>query len=94
MMHSVAENEKIKDLSTAAKSIKHKRIENAVEEILDALGLDLSNDSLRETPTRVAKMYLNEIFGGLNEDISSVLKSFSVVSFPSQNSWKIRFVLT
>ena len=26
------------------------------------LGLDLSNDSLRETPTRVAKMYLNEIF--------------------------------
>ena len=63
MMHSVAANEKIKDLSTAAKSIKHKRIENAVEEILDALGLDLSNDSLRETPTRVAKMYLNEIFG-------------------------------
>mgnify|MGYP003311849802 CR=1 FL=1 len=61
---------------SAAKSIKQKRIENAVEEILDALGLDLSNDSLRETPTRVAKMYLNEIFGGLNEDISSVLKSF------------------
>ena len=56
MMHSAAANEKIKDLSTAAKSIKHKRIENAVEEILDALGLDLSNDSLRETPTRVAKM--------------------------------------
>ena len=76
MMHSAAANEKIKDLSTAAKSIKHKRIENAVEEILDALGLDLSNDSLRETPTRVAKMYLNEIFGGLNEDISFVLKSF------------------
>ena len=76
MMHSAAANEKIKDLSTAAKSIKHKRIENAVEEILDALGLDLSNDSLRETPTRVAKMYLNEIFGGLNEDISSLLKSF------------------
>ena len=76
MKHSVAANEKVKDLSSAAKSIKHKRIENAVEEILDALGLDLSNDSLRETPTRVAKMYLNEIFGGLNEDISSVLKSF------------------
>ena len=55
IMHSVAANKKIKDLSTAAKSIKHKRIENAVEEILDALGLDLSNDSLRETPTRVAK---------------------------------------
>ena len=42
MMHSVAVNEKIEELSTAAKSIKHKRIENAVEEILDALGLDLA----------------------------------------------------
>ena len=56
MMHSVAAKEKVKGLSSAAKSIKHKRIENAVEEILDALGLDLNNDSLRETPTRVAKM--------------------------------------
>ena len=73
MMHSVAANEKVKDLSSATKSIKHKRIENAVEEILDALGLDLSNDSLSETPTRVAKMYLNEIFGGLNEDILSLI---------------------
>ena len=64
MMHSVAANEKIKDLSTAAKSIKHKRIENAVEENLDALGLDLSNDSLRETPTRVDFMCMfNMRFG-------------------------------
>ena len=51
MTHSSVANEKVKDLNSAAKSIKHKRIENAVEEILDALGLDLSNDSLRETPT-------------------------------------------
>ena len=32
MTHSGVANEKVKDLSSAAKSIKHKRIENAVEE--------------------------------------------------------------
>lgn len=36
------------------------------EEILKTLGLDLSNDSLSDTPKRVAKMYVNEIFSGLN----------------------------
>lgn len=33
-----------------------------------ALGLDMSDDSLRETPQRVAKMYCHEIFTGLNYD--------------------------
>ena len=36
------------------------------KEIMDVLGLDLNNDSLKETPKRVAKMYVNEIFSGLN----------------------------
>ena len=35
-------------------------------EIMDILGLDLTDDSLRGTPRRVAKMYVKEIFGGLN----------------------------
>lgn len=35
-------------------------------EIMDILGLDLTDDSLRGTPTRVAKMYVQEIFRGLN----------------------------
>lgn len=35
-------------------------------EIMRSLDLDLSDDSLRETPVRVAKMYVNEIFGGLD----------------------------
>lgn len=39
---------------------------NSVKNIMEALGLDLSDDSLAETPKRVAKMYLNEIFWGLN----------------------------
>ncbi len=36
------------------------------KEIMLTLGLDLNDDSLRGTPQRVAKMYVNEIFSGLN----------------------------
>lgn len=35
-------------------------------EIMCTLGMDLSNDSLRDTPERIAKMYVNEIFSGLS----------------------------
>jgi GTP cyclohydrolase IA len=42
------------------------RIAYHFREIMDALGLDLTDDSLRGTPGRVAKMYVKEIFGGLN----------------------------
>ncbi|RYG27456.1 MAG: GTP cyclohydrolase I FolE [Chitinophagaceae bacterium] len=35
-------------------------------QIMQTLGLDLSDDSLRDTPERVAKMYVKEIFLGLN----------------------------
>ena len=35
-------------------------------EIMKSLDLDLSDDSLKDTPRRVAKMYVNEIFGGLD----------------------------
>ncbi|RKR82949.1 GTP cyclohydrolase I [Mucilaginibacter gracilis] len=34
--------------------------------IMQVLGLDLDDDSLKDTPTRVAKMYVKEIFSGLN----------------------------
>ena len=36
--------------------------------IMETLGLDLTDDSLSETPNRVAKMYVNEIFSGLNPE--------------------------
>lgn len=36
------------------------------EKIMDTLGLDLTDDSLKGTPLRVAKMFVNEIFGGLD----------------------------
>lgn len=45
---------------------KIKIIENHFRIILDELGLDLNDDSLKGTAYRVAKMYVNEIFGGLD----------------------------
>ncbi len=47
---------------------KIEKIRKNVEEIMHTLGLDLSDDSLRGTPLRVAKMYVKEIFGGLHPD--------------------------
>lgn len=43
-------------------------IERNIREIMDVLGLDLSDDSLVDTPKRVAKMYVNEICSGLDYD--------------------------
>ena len=42
------------------------QIEYHFRKIMLALGLDLTNDSLKNTPARVAKMYVNEAFMGLN----------------------------
>ena len=41
-------------------------IQDHVNEILETLGMDLTDDSLKGTPLRVAKMFVNEIFGGLH----------------------------
>ncbi len=43
-------------------------IESHFEKIMHTLGLDLTDDSLKGTPKRVAKMFVNEIFGGLNPE--------------------------
>ncbi len=43
-------------------------IKKNVENILTTLGMDLTDDSLKGTPNRVAKMFVKEIFGGLNPD--------------------------
>lgn len=42
------------------------RIEYHFREIMETLGLDLTDDSLKGTPRRVAKMYIKEVFSGLN----------------------------
>ncbi len=41
-------------------------IKKDVKNILETLGMDLTDDSLKGTPNRVAKMFVNEVFGGLN----------------------------
>lgn len=45
---------------------KIKKIEGHFKEIMNILGLDLNDDSLNGTPKRVAKMYVKEVFSGLN----------------------------
>ncbi len=44
------------------------RIAEHFSQIMDILGLDLNDDSLNGTPDRVAKMYVDEIFSGLNPE--------------------------
>lgn len=46
--------------------VKIERIEKHFREIMTILGLDLTDDSLNGTPRRVAKMYVKEVFSGLN----------------------------
>ena len=45
---------------------KIEKIEEHFKAIMETMGLDLSDDSLKGTPHRVAKMYIQEIFSGLN----------------------------
>jgi GTP cyclohydrolase I len=45
---------------------KKEKIASLFSEIMDVMGLDLTDDSLQGTPKRVAKMYIDEIFSGLN----------------------------
>jgi GTP cyclohydrolase IA len=45
---------------------KRQRIQVHFTEIMKVLGLDLRDDSLMDTPKRIAKMYVSEIFGGLD----------------------------
>ncbi len=45
---------------------KIEKIEHHFREILTTLGMDLNDDSLNKTPYRVAKMYVKEIFSGLD----------------------------
>lgn len=45
---------------------KIEAIKKDVENILHTLGMDLTDDSIKGTPNRVAKMFVKEIFGGLN----------------------------
>jgi len=47
---------------------KIEKIQADFANIMHTLGLDMTDDSLKGTPKRVAKMFVNEIFGGLNPE--------------------------
>ena len=61
------------DLSNSDKILL---IEEKMREILYVLGMDLTDDSLSGTPTRVAKMFVNEIFSGLHPNNKPKASSF------------------
>ncbi|GEO06419.1 GTP cyclohydrolase 1 [Adhaeribacter aerolatus] len=56
--------------------LKIELIEKHFREIMHILGLDLTDDSLQGTPHRVAKMYVNEIFRGLDPENKPHAKLF------------------
>ncbi|OKY25278.1 MULTISPECIES: GTP cyclohydrolase I FolE [Thalassotalea] len=45
---------------------KYTRLKGLFTEVANTIGLDLTDDSLAETPHRIAKMYIHEVFSGLN----------------------------
>jgi GTP cyclohydrolase I len=53
---------------------------------METLGLDMTDDSLKDSPKRVAKMYVNEIFGGLLPENKPGISTFS-------NKYKYRQML-
>lgn len=55
---------------------KVNRISELFSEIMETLGLDLSDDSLRNTPNRVAKMYVKEAFSGINPNNKPAISLF------------------
>jgi GTP cyclohydrolase I len=50
----------------ATRAEKKEQIEYHMRAVMNLLGLDLTDDSLEETPHRIAKMYVDEIFSGLD----------------------------
>src|SRR6056297_1801403 len=65
-----------KDAFVLSDEEKIKRINTNVREIMDTLGLDLTDDSLKGTPKRVAKMFVKEIFGGLHPGLKPKASTF------------------
>ena len=57
-----------KDAFDKSDNEKIKNIQKHFRKIVDELGLDLEDDSISGTPYRVAKMYVKEIFSGLDPD--------------------------
>lgn len=69
------ETDELQDIDKKKEKLEHipllpseqiEQIQYHFAKIMQALGLDLNNESLKQTPLRVAKMFVNEVFMGLN----------------------------
>jgi len=56
------------DISHFTEDQRVRLIQASMEDILKTIGMDLTDDSLQDTPLRIAKMYVHELFWGLNPD--------------------------
>ena len=65
-LYSGLETPMKKDAFSISDEAKKEKIAHLFSQIMDVMGLDLTDDSLSGTPKRVAKMYIEEIFSGLN----------------------------
>lgn len=72
---------------------KIEKIESRVKEILEILGLDLTDPSLEQTPLRVAKMYVKELFAGLKKENFPFINFFPEPA-PDDDSSRFIFVKT
>jgi len=77
------ENPITNSISTLSDEEKIRSIENNFRQIMEVLGLDLTDDSLAGTPHRIAKMYVNDLFKGLSPD-----KRPSITTFDNRYSYK------
>ena len=75
-LSSSSENPIREDAFDISEAEKIKLIEEKVRDILEVLGMDLTDDSLKGTPLRVAKMYVNEVFGGLDPEKKPIPSTF------------------
>lgn len=64
--HEVVKNPLRDDAFALDDNLKIELIADKFKDIIEILGLDHTDDSIQDTPNRVAKMYVNEIFKGLN----------------------------
>lgn len=67
-LDSIGINTPVTELVKVDREVKLAKVAELTREMLEVLGLDLRDDSLEETPMRVAKMYVDEIFSGLRYD--------------------------
>ncbi|QBZ98481.1 GTP cyclohydrolase I FolE [Flavobacterium sangjuense] len=72
-----AQNPVRNDAFTLSDEQKIELIKKDVENILHTLGMDLTDDSIKGTPNRVAKMFVKEIFGGLHPNKKPKASTFA-----------------